>query len=157
MNHSRNPLASAPEQLRARLERLGVPGDFGDGARAQFGYDASHFRIAPLGVAYPRNTADVIALVTICRELAVPVIPRGGGTTMAGNAIGRGLVLDFSRHMNQVLHIDPDARTATVQPGRRQEASRPSARCLASRPGAQPDGRCGPTSPAPASTTLSLS
>jgi FAD/FMN-containing dehydrogenase/Fe-S oxidoreductase len=104
-------------QLREQVERLGIPGDFGPGARAQFGYDASHFRIAPQGVAYPRNTSDVIALVSICRQLAVPLIPRGGGTSMAGNAIGRGLVLDFSRHMDGVLGIDPNTRTAVVQPG----------------------------------------
>lgn len=105
------------QQLREDVEGAGIPGDFEPGARAQFGYDASHFRIAPLGVAYPRNTSDVIALVSICRRLAVPVIARGSGTSMAGNAIGRGLILDFSRHMNRVLTIDPDARTAAVQPG----------------------------------------
>src|SRR6476660_4791762 len=95
--------ASRADQLRAAVERLGVPSEFGPGARAQYGYDASHFRIAPVGVAFPRDTSDVIALVSVCRRLAVPVIPRGGGTSMAGNAIGRGLVLDFSRHMNAVL------------------------------------------------------
>jgi len=105
------------EQLSEAVERLGIPADFGPGARSQYGYDASHYRIAPLGVAYPRHTADVIALMADCRRRGVPVIPRGGGTSMAGNAIGRGLVLDFSRHMNAVLHIDPDNRTAAVQPG----------------------------------------
>jgi FAD/FMN-containing dehydrogenase/Fe-S oxidoreductase len=114
VSDSAAPLA---QQLREEVERLGIPADFGPGARAQFGYDASHFRLAPLGVAYPRDASDVIALVSTCRELAVPVIPRGGGTSMAGNAIGRGLVLDFSRHMNAVLRIDPDTRTAVVQSG----------------------------------------
>src|SRR5690349_21162869 len=109
--------ASAVEQLSAAVERLGIPADFGPGARAQYGYDASHYRIAPLGVAYPRATADVIALMGECARRGVPVIPRGGGTSMAGNAIGRGLVLDFSRHMNAVLRVDVDNRTALVQPG----------------------------------------
>jgi FAD/FMN-containing dehydrogenase/Fe-S oxidoreductase len=103
--------------LREAVERLDVAADFGQGARAQYGYDASHYRVAPVGVAYPRRTADVIALLSACREHGVPVVPRGGGTSMAGNAVGRGLVLDFSRHMNAVLHIDVDNRTATVQPG----------------------------------------
>nr|WP_232005029.1 FAD-binding and (Fe-S)-binding domain-containing protein [Mycobacterium sp. ACS1612] len=109
--------ASPAEQLREVVQRLDVAADFGPGARAQYGYDASHYRVAPLGVAYPRRPADVIALLAACREHGVPVVPRGGGTSMAGNAIGRGLMLDFSRHMNAVRHIDVDNRTATVQPG----------------------------------------
>jgi FAD/FMN-containing dehydrogenase/Fe-S oxidoreductase len=105
------------QRLQAAAVDLGIQCDFGVGVRAQFGYDASHFRIVPLGVAYPRSTADVVALVTACRDNGVPVISRGGGTSMAGNAIGRGLVIDFSRHMNAVLDVDENARTAVVQPG----------------------------------------
>lgn len=112
--------ALAPErtqQLRLRVQSAGVDADFGPGARAQFAYDASHFRVAPLGVAYPRHTADVVALVSACADAGVAVIPRGGGTSMAGNAIGTGLVVDFSRHMNTIGLIEPEARTVVVQPG----------------------------------------
>lgn len=103
--------------LRHIIERLGVPADFDAGARAQFAYDASSYRVAPLGVAYPRTTADVVSLVMACRDQGVPVITRGGGTSMAGNAIGSGLVIDLSRHMNRVLTVDAETRRAVVQAG----------------------------------------
>lgn len=86
-------------------------------SRAQYSYDASNYRVAPVGVAHPRSAAEVAAVLAWCHQREVVVTARGGGTSMAGNAIGAGLVLDFSRHMNNVLSIDPDGRTATVQPG----------------------------------------
>ncbi|WP_428373602.1 FAD-binding and (Fe-S)-binding domain-containing protein, partial [Mycolicibacterium sp.] len=99
------------------LTAAGVDADFGRGARAQFAYDASHFRVAPVGVAYPRSVADVVATLAACADAEVPVIPRGGGTSMAGNAIGPGLVLDFSRHMTAIGAVDTAGRTVTAQPG----------------------------------------
>ncbi|WP_345632360.1 FAD-binding and (Fe-S)-binding domain-containing protein [Streptomyces thinghirensis] len=79
--------------------------------------DASLYRIPPRAVVRPHDTGDVEAALEVCRELGVPVTPRGAGTSVAGNAIGPGVVLDFSRHMNRVLSIDPEARLAVVQPG----------------------------------------
>jgi FAD/FMN-containing dehydrogenase/Fe-S oxidoreductase len=106
-----------PPVAVTELERLGVPIDDGTAARAQFAYDASHYRVAPLAVAYPRSTDDVVALLAVCREYRIPVIPRGGGTSMAGNAIGRGVVVDFSRHMHAVQYVDRESRRAVIQPG----------------------------------------
>lgn len=103
--------------FQGAVERLGIAADFGAAARAQFAYDASLYRVVPLGVAYPRSVSEVIALVNTCREHGVPVIPRGGGTSMAGNAVGAGLVIDLSRFMNAVLSIDPKTRCAVVQGG----------------------------------------
>ncbi|KAA0078886.1 FAD-binding oxidoreductase [Mycolicibacterium sp. P9-64] len=113
----RSAQPALPAAVITTLERVGVPIDDGIAARSQFAYDASHYRVAPLAVAYPRSIDDVIALLAVCREHRIPVIPRGGGTSMAGNAIGRGIVVDFSRHMNAVLHVDRENRRAVVQPG----------------------------------------
>ena len=79
--------------------------------------DASLYRIPPLAVVRPRGVDDVAAALAVARETGVPVTSRGAGTSVAGNAVGRGVVLDFSRHMNRVLSVDPDARTAVVEPG----------------------------------------
>lgn len=87
------------------------------GARALMTMDASNYRRVPLGVVAPLDARDVAAALAVCREHGVPVVPRGGGTSIAGQATGTGIVLDFTRHMNRILHIDADARTARVQPG----------------------------------------
>ncbi|MCE7079045.1 FAD-binding oxidoreductase [Streptomyces sp. ST2-7A] len=79
--------------------------------------DASNHRRVPLGVVAPRDAEDVAAALAVCRDHDIPVVPRGGGTSIAGQATGVGVVLDFSRHMNRVLSVDPDARTAEVEPG----------------------------------------
>jgi FAD/FMN-containing dehydrogenase/Fe-S oxidoreductase len=91
--------------------------DFGTSARAQYSADASNYRRVPLGVVWPADAEDVIAAVAACREYGVPVTPRGGGTSVAGNAIGGGLVMDTSRHVNALVDLDPPSRTAIVQPG----------------------------------------
>jgi FAD/FMN-containing dehydrogenase len=67
-------------------------------ARSQYGYDASNYRVTPAAVAYPRDSEDVAALVRAASDRKLPVISRGSGTSMAGNAIGSGIVLDFARH-----------------------------------------------------------
>lgn len=84
---------------------------------AEYSYDASNYRVPPLAVAFPRNPDEVSRVVSLCHRAGVPIIPRGGGTSMAGNAIGRGVVLDFSRYMNRVLAIDAVGRTTDVEPG----------------------------------------
>ncbi|MEU0356470.1 FAD-binding and (Fe-S)-binding domain-containing protein [Streptomyces cyaneofuscatus] len=79
--------------------------------------DASNYRRVPLGVLAPRDADDIAAALTVCQEYGVPVVPRGGGTSIAGQATGTGLVLDLTRHLRSILALDPAARTATVQPG----------------------------------------
>ena len=85
--------------------------------RAEYTSDASNYRVVPQVVVFPRDAADVQAVTAVCRDEGVPLTSRGAGTSVAGNAIGTGVVLDFSVRMNRVLHIDPVARTAVVQPG----------------------------------------
>src|SRR3954462_4051002 len=98
-------------------------------SRALVTMDASNYRRVPLGGVAPRDADDVAAVLEVCRAHAVPVVARGGGTSIAGQATGTGVVLDFTRHMNRILALDPDARTAVVQPGavldRLQEAAAP--------------------------------
>ena len=91
--------------------------DASSGTRARYSSDAGLTRIPPLAVAFPRTPEQALAAFDLARAHGVPLTARGGGTSCASNAIGPGLVLDFSRHMNRVLSIDPEARTATVEPG----------------------------------------
>ncbi|KAA0021765.1 FAD-binding and (Fe-S)-binding domain-containing protein [Antrihabitans cavernicola] len=85
--------------------------------RAEYSSDASNYRVLPKAVVFPRCDDDVAATVEFAQHSGVPITSRGGGTSVAGNAIGPGLVLDFSRHMNSLVRIDPETRIATVQPG----------------------------------------
>ena len=87
------------------------------GTRARYSSDAGLTRIPPLAVAFPRTPEQALAAFDLARAHGVPLTARGGGTSCASNAIGPGLVLDFSRHMNRVISVDPEARTATVEPG----------------------------------------
>ena len=91
--------------------------DASSGTRARYSSDAGLTRIPPLAVAFPRTPEQAVAAFDLARAHGVPLTARGGGTSCASNAIGPGLVLDFSRHMNRVISIDPEARTATVEPG----------------------------------------
>ena len=99
--------------------RRAVAGDvrFDRGTRAQYATDASVYQIEPLGVVLPRSHADVEAVVTIAAAHGVPVTARGGGTSQAGQSIGAGLVVDTSKHLNRLLEVDVDRRTARVEPG----------------------------------------
>lgn len=91
--------------------------DASSGTRARYSSDAGLTRIPPLAVAFPRTPEQAIAAFDLARAHGIPLTARGGGTSCASNAIGPGLVLDFSRHMNRVVSVDPEARTATVEPG----------------------------------------
>ena len=82
---------------------------------AVYASDASIYQITPLGVAWPRNTADVITLAKYAADTDTPLFPRGAGTGLAGQAIGDGIIVDFSRHMNRL--ISTDGNTVRVQPG----------------------------------------
>ncbi|MFD1506405.1 FAD-binding and (Fe-S)-binding domain-containing protein [Georgenia yuyongxinii] len=96
-----------------------VDGEVDDSVRrrAEYSTDASNYRVPPAVVVAPRDTDDTLAALDVARRLGVPVTARGAGTSVAGNSIGPGLVLDFSRHMNEIVALDPEARTAVVQPG----------------------------------------
>ncbi|MDF6019553.1 FAD-binding and (Fe-S)-binding domain-containing protein [Streptomyces sp. JH34] len=86
-------------------------------ARALTTMDASNYRRVPRAVVAPRDADDVAEALRVCREHATPVVPRGAGTSIAGQATGTGVVLDLTRHMRRIVELDPASRTAVVQPG----------------------------------------
>ncbi len=85
--------------------------------RALYSTDASVYQIVPLGVVLPRTLDDVRAVLAVAARFGVPVTARGGGTSQAGQSIGAGIILDFSKYFNEVLEIDAAARWARVRPG----------------------------------------
>ncbi|MEV4644287.1 FAD-binding and (Fe-S)-binding domain-containing protein [Saccharopolyspora sp. NPDC049357] len=91
--------------------------DFSPGRRAQYSGDASNYRVVPVGVVAPRTVDEVVRTVRVCYRHGVPLVPRGGGTSVAGNAIAEGLVLDLSKHLNRILEIDTEGGWARVEPG----------------------------------------
>jgi FAD/FMN-containing dehydrogenase len=90
---------------------------FDRATRAMWSADASNYRRVPIGVVAPRDVADVEAALAVCRAHDVPVLPVGARTSIAGQAVNTAVVLDFTRHLAGLLEIDPEARTARVQPG----------------------------------------
>ncbi|MFD6517676.1 FAD-binding and (Fe-S)-binding domain-containing protein [Rhodococcus sp. NPDC060176] len=108
----------SPHSMASLLHRNGVGDVHVDGThRAAYSSDASLYRVMPSAVVFPHDADDVAAVIEVCREQGVPLTARGAGTSVAGNAVGTGVVLDFSRHMNRVLAVDAQAQTAVVQPG----------------------------------------
>ncbi|ART74288.1 FAD-binding oxidoreductase (plasmid) [Mycobacterium dioxanotrophicus] len=104
--------------LRAALRARGVT-DIDDSrlARAIYSSDASLYRVEPRLVVRPRHVEEIEATLAACREIGVPLTARGAGTSIAGNAIGPGVILDSSRHLRRIVDIDVESRTAVVEPG----------------------------------------
>jgi len=117
------------DDLAAALRTAGLTDVDDSGlARALYSSDASLYRILPRAVVRPRDADEVLATLAVCRDLGVPLTARGAGTSIAGNAVGPGVVLDTSRHLNRIRSIDPEARTAVVDPGVVQAALQTAAR-----------------------------
>jgi FAD/FMN-containing dehydrogenase/Fe-S oxidoreductase len=104
--------------LRTDL-RSAVAGEvrFTPGDRALYAYDASIFRQVPIGAVIPRTEDDVLAALAVCRDHRVPVFGRGCGTGLAGQTVNAAVVIDFSKHLNAIRWLNPQARQARVQPG----------------------------------------
>jgi len=85
--------------------------------RLLYSTDASIYQVEPLGVAIPRTQDDLQAAVELAAKYRVPILPRGSGSSLAGQAIGQALILDTSRHLDKIIAINPEAQTATVEPG----------------------------------------
>jgi FAD/FMN-containing dehydrogenase/Fe-S oxidoreductase len=118
--------APTPEvaELASQLKRRGVAEilDTTQLTRALYSSDASLYRVVPQAVARPRTAEEVAAVLDAARAAGMPVTTRGAGTSCVGNAVGAGLILDTSGHLNAILEINPEARTACVQPGVVQSA-----------------------------------
>src|SRR4030081_2933349 len=107
-----------PSALEAALRRhLRAEIRFDSGSRALYATDGSNYRQVPIGVVVPRDSEDVLATVALCREHNAPLLPRGGGTSLAGQCCNAAVILDFSKYMASILEIDPARRIARVQPG----------------------------------------
>src|SRR5690554_2484240 len=119
----RSPLPSPrtvadPGALERDL-RASVRGEvrFDARARALYATDASPYRIAPVGVVVPLDEDDVRAAVRVAAKHGAPILPRGGGTSLAGQTVGEALVIDMSKHLTAVLDVNPEERWVRVQPG----------------------------------------
>ena len=117
------PLVTAPALTGADIRSLntaglhraltsGISGEirFDKVSRALYATDASHYQIQPLGVAIPRTPDDLTAAVQIAADLAIPITARGGGTSLSGQAIGPGLVIDCSKYLNRAGEVDVSGR-----------------------------------------------
>jgi len=85
--------------------------------RGRYATDASIYQAMPVGVFVPRSSADVTLALEICRDLGVPIVARGGGTSQCGQTVGAGLIIDHSKHVRNILAVNPEERTAVVEPG----------------------------------------
>src|SRR5271165_2040756 len=90
---------------------------FDRASRGRYSTDASIYQMEPVGVIVPETIDDVAAAMAIAREEGVPVLARGGGTSQCGQTVNRALVIDCSKHLRRILHVDAEARTALVEPG----------------------------------------
>jgi FAD/FMN-containing dehydrogenase/Fe-S oxidoreductase len=99
--------------------RTSIKGEvrFDRGSRAAYSMDASNYRQIPIAVVVPRDEADVIMAVSVCRKFGAPILSRGGGTSLAGQGCNVAVVLDFSKYFNRILELDPQQGFARVQPG----------------------------------------
>ena len=106
------------DRLRQELEaETSAEVRFDAGDLAIYSHDSSNFRQRPLGVVLPRSLEDVVAAIQICNRHDAPVLPRGAGTSLSGETANVAVVIDISKHLREIVEIDPEAETATVQPG----------------------------------------
>ncbi|HXC78044.1 MAG TPA: FAD-binding and (Fe-S)-binding domain-containing protein, partial [Candidatus Acidoferrum sp.] len=114
-----SPAADGDALELAGLLQTHVRGEVSTSARrrAEYASDASNYRVVPQVVVVPRDLDDVLATLAVSRDSGTPITSRGGGTSVAGNAIGPGIVIDFSRHLNRIIDVDSSSRTAIVEPG----------------------------------------
>ncbi len=85
--------------------------------RGRYATDASIYQVMPVGVFVPRSAPDVKTALDICRDMGVPIVPRGGGTSQCGQTVGAGLVIDYAKHIRSIIDVDVDKRSAEVEPG----------------------------------------
>ncbi|MEO6807742.1 MAG: FAD-binding oxidoreductase, partial [Isosphaeraceae bacterium] len=112
------PNPGALERVRSRLSReTRAEVRFDRGSRALYATDASLYQIDPLGVFVPRTVTDVVKGMTIAAEEGLPVLPRGGATSLSGQSVGEALVIDFSKYLNRIGVVDRDRGLVHVEPG----------------------------------------
>ena len=120
--HAYDTVASGSNEVAGRLaQRLAreTQGEvlFSPADRGRYATDASIYQVIPVGVFVPQGSEDVKLALDICRDLKVPMVPRGGGTSQCGQTVGAGLVIDHSKHVRRMLDFDAVQRTVVVEPG----------------------------------------
>ncbi len=110
-------MAEMDELIRDLQQRVKGEVRFDPMSRVLYSTDASIYEIEPLGVVIPRSPEDILAVVEVCGKSGVPILPRGAGTALAGQSVGRAVHLDMSKYLNQILEVNVEERWARVQPG----------------------------------------
>src|SRR3990170_3569891 len=105
------------ELAQALRKRVSGEVRFDAVSRVLYSTDASIYQMEPVGVVIPRSVDDVLAVVELARDTGVPVLPRGGGTGLAGQTVNHAIVVEFSKYLNQVLEVNREEHWARVQPG----------------------------------------
>jgi FAD/FMN-containing dehydrogenase/Fe-S oxidoreductase len=114
----RDPSPRVFDALAADLrDRVDGEVRFDPGSRAAYSTDASNYRQVPIGVVVPRNAAAAVATIAVCRQHDVPVLSRGGGTSLAGQCCNAAVVIDWSKYCTRITSVDTDAGIAVVEPG----------------------------------------
>jgi FAD/FMN-containing dehydrogenase/Fe-S oxidoreductase len=113
----RSDAVARPAMVAALADRVNGEVRFDDYSRQLYATDASAYEVTPVGVVFPASTADVAAVMDYCGTREIPVLPRGGGTSLAGQSVNEAVVLDFTRHMDELGAVDADDRQATAQVG----------------------------------------
>ncbi len=106
-----------PDLLAALETRVDGDVRFDEYSRQMYATDASAYEVTPIGVVLPASTDDVASVVSYCADEGIPVLPRGGATSLAGQTVNEAVVVDFTRYMDGIESIDPDGEMATVQSG----------------------------------------
>src|SRR5262252_5346932 len=108
------PLSSVQAEVLASELRSALKGEvrFDDGYRALYAVDGSNYRQTPIGVVIPRTIEDVIQTVALARKHGAPVLPRGGGTSLAGQSCNVAVIIDFSKYLNRIIEINPQEKYA---------------------------------------------
>ena len=120
--HAYDKVAGASNEVAGRLaQRLAAETQgevlFSSADRGRYATDASIYQVTPIGVFVPRHADEVKIAIDVCRDLGVPIVARGGGTSQCGQTVGAGLVMDYSKHLRNILSVDVDKREAQVEPG----------------------------------------
>lgn len=116
--HRPGPAAEIAGAMQEELsKRLDGEVRFDAVSRMLYSTDASNYQIEPVGVVVPRSTDDVLAAIEVATRFGVPLLPRGGGSSLAGQTVGAALVMDFSKYVSRILDLDVEGRTVTVEPG----------------------------------------
>lgn len=113
----RNEDVARPELVHDLASTVDGDVRFDTYTRQLYATDASIYEVTPIGVVFPTSTADVAAVMQYCANNEIPVLPRGGGTSLAGQAVNEAVVLDFTRYMDELVEVDPNARLTRAQPG----------------------------------------